>query len=165
MPKPNEISLDTPLEWEFEEEDEQPNPIHQIVRFANELAQFKTYDFSHLVDPDTDHMTSDDVKRFIQDFVAIDEIYRKYSDALDFSLRIKLEQTRAPVIEGVSLVYKKFQEAAAQNKPVDDLHQLIEDIHLFKAIAYPNELREAAGEQILRYEKALGEDLFRKCDA
>lgn len=136
------------------------NPIQKIIEFHNLLMEYKTYDLSHLVDPKADYITREDIDAFFNDFQAIDQIYIDHYDFIDFSLRIRVEQLREPIVDALSQTSSKVKIANVTNIPPGDLNQLFEDIHVMDMVSYPNDLRDVAREQISRYQKVLGEEFF-----
>lgn len=126
------------------------NPINDAIDFHNAITSYERYDWDHLLHPNTRCVTSDDVLALLKDFRALDDIYVKYSHALDPSLRLKAEMIREPLLDRI----RAMGEAGERGETPPLLFSEAEGF--MALISYPNDLRDIAREQVRRYEETLG---------
>lgn len=129
--------------------------LGKIVSFYNGVMAFEAYDIAHLLHPDRKYIERDDMIAVMQDFRTMDEIYVAHADALDFTLKIKAEMLREPILEAVAHAV----EAAKEGDP-SEVGRIIDGIGFMKLVSYPNDLRDIAREQVARYRNVLGDGIF-----
>ena len=132
------------------------NPIEKIVAFHNELMRYETYDYSHVLHPDHQHIDKDDVMALLKDFWEIDKIYGRYIGSIDLSLQLKAHIARDPVMTRVSEIFEMIE----RGEPPTDWTAILDAEQIMTVVRYPNALRDIAREQIRRYEDILGKGEF-----
>jgi len=130
------------------------NPINDAIAFHNAVVAYERYDWDHLLHPHTRFATSDDVRALLTDFKALDDLYVKYADALDLTLRLKATMIRQPILDRITAMGETIERG--ETPPL-----LFSEEQTFMALVrYPNDLRDIAQEQVRRYEEVLGKGTF-----